>query len=86
MADAVDVLAQKRLAARNIQPDKLSETFGNFFDVAGLQGFALVETLPIEAGATLCVAVIRDKKDQVDGLPLTLRELLPRENLSAEHA
>ena len=81
MADLVDVLAKERLAARDIQPDQLAHGLGNLLNMVGLQRFALIQVLPVEAGAALGVAMIRDEKDQMDGLLLALGELFPGQNI-----
>ena len=44
----------------------------------GLQRLALVQVLPIEAGAALGVAVIGDEQDQMDWLLLALARAVSR--------
>ena len=51
-----------------------------------LQRFALVQVLPVEAGAALGVAVICNEKNEMDGLLLPLRELFPGQNIGGKHA
>ena len=86
MADAVDILAQEGLAAGKIEPDHFVHGVGDLLHLLDLERFALIQALPVEAGAAFGVAMVGNEENQMDGLLLALRELFPGQNIGGEHA